>query len=46
VASPPDAWAGRALVDWARQVASGGRFDEDAHRFVDVAAVVDGIYGR
>jgi len=46
LASPPDAWGGRALVDWARQVASGGRFDEDAHRFVDVAAVVDGIYGR
>ena len=46
LASPPDAWGGRALVAWARQLSMGGRFDEDGHRFVDVAAVVDGIYGR
>ncbi len=46
IASPPDAWGGRALVAWARELSRGGRFDEEAHRFVDVAAVVDGIYGR
>ena len=46
LASPPDAWGGRALVAWARQLSMGGRFDEDAHHFVDIAAVVDGIYGR
>lgn len=46
LASPPDAWGGRALVAWARRLSLGGGFDEDAHRFVDVAAVVDRIYGR
>lgn len=46
LASPPDAWGGRALVAWARQLSRDGHFDEDAHRFVDTAAVVDGIYGR
>jgi predicted dehydrogenase len=46
LSSPPDAWGGRALVDWARQLAGGARFDASAHSFVDVATVVDRIYGR
>ncbi|MGH8124602.1 MAG: Gfo/Idh/MocA family protein [Rhodanobacteraceae bacterium] len=46
LASPPDAWGGRALVDWASRLALDGRFDPAARRFVDVAAIVDRIYGR
>lgn len=46
LASPPDAWGGRALVDWAKQLSHSNRFDDDARHFVDVAAVVDAIYGR
>ena len=46
LAGPPDAWDGRALVDWVRKLACDDRFDPEARRFVDVAAIVDRIYGR
>jgi len=46
LAGPPDAWDGRALVDWVRKLARDDRFDPEARRFVDVAAIVDRIYGR
>ena len=46
LAAPPDAWGGRAAVDWARRLAAGARFDPAAERLVDVAAVLDRIYGR
>ncbi|MEO7026635.1 MAG: Gfo/Idh/MocA family oxidoreductase [Caulobacteraceae bacterium] len=46
LASPPDAWGGRAAADWARRLAAGARFDAAAERFVDVARVLDRIYGR
>jgi len=46
LAAPPDAWGGRALVDWARKLARDDRFDPQARRLVDVAAIVDHIYGR
>jgi predicted dehydrogenase len=45
LATPPDAWGGRAAVAWARQLAAGSRFDVEAERFVSVARVLDGIYG-
>jgi predicted dehydrogenase len=43
---PPDAWGGRAAVDWARRLASGERFDSSAERLVDVAHTLDSIYLR
>jgi predicted dehydrogenase len=43
---PPDEWGGRAAVDWAARLAGNGRFDPAADRFVEVAAVLDRIYGR
>ena len=43
---PPDAWGGRALVAWARQLAERPRFDPAAEQLVEVAAAIDGIYGR
>jgi predicted dehydrogenase len=46
LASPPDAWGGRAAADWARRLAAGERFDPAAERLVDVARVLDAIYGR
>jgi predicted dehydrogenase len=46
LASPPDEWGGRAAMDWARRLGEGARFDPAAGRLVDVAAVLDRIYGR
>lgn len=46
VASPPDAWGGRALVDWSRRLAEGGRYDPAADHLLDVARLVDAVYGR
>lgn len=44
--APPDAWGGRAAADWARRLAAGDRFDPEAERLVEVARVLDRIYGR
>lgn len=46
LADPPDAWGGRAIVAWARRLAGGGRYDPAIETIVDVAAVLDRIYGR
>jgi predicted dehydrogenase len=46
LASPPDAWGGRAAVAWARQLAAGAGFDPAVERVTEVAAVLDAIYGR
>lgn len=46
LATPPDAWGGRAAADWAVRLAAGERFDPEAERLVDVAGVLDRIYGR
>jgi predicted dehydrogenase len=43
---PPDDWGGRAIRDWARRLAGGETFDDEVERVVDVARVVDRIYGR
>jgi len=43
---PPDNWAGRAAVDWARRLAAGEGFGADADEYVRVAALLDRIYGR
>lgn len=39
-------WLGRAILDWARRLASSQRFDPEIERSVRVSEVVDGIYGR
>lgn len=46
LSGPPDGWGGRAAADWARRLAAGERFDPEADRLVEVAAVLDRIYGR
>jgi predicted dehydrogenase len=46
LAGPPDEWGGRAAADWARRLAGGARFDPEADNLVEVAALLDRIYGR
>lgn len=46
LASPPDPWGGRAAADWAMRLDAGERFDSAAERLIDVAQVLDRIYGR
>jgi predicted dehydrogenase len=46
LAAPPDAWFGRAAVDWAEELAAGKGFDPAVERCAEVAAVLDQIYGR
>jgi predicted dehydrogenase len=46
LAEPPDAWGGRAAVEWAQRLAAGGAFDPGIERLVRVAEVLDAIYGR
>jgi predicted dehydrogenase len=42
--SPPDEWGGRAVIDWARQLADGERFSEEIESAVRVAEGLDAIY--
>ena len=46
LADPPDAWGGRAVVDWARRLGAGARYDKSIETLVQVAGVLDRIYGR
>jgi predicted dehydrogenase len=46
IAAPPEAWGGRAAANWCQRLAAGDRFHPGAERLVDVAHVLDGIYGR
>ena len=41
---PPDPRMG-AAVDWAERLARGDRFDPEALRLVQVAALIDRLYG-
>jgi predicted dehydrogenase len=44
--SPPDDWGGRAIVDWANRLSAGAGYDPSTERLVEVARVLDAIYGR
>ncbi|BBA36735.1 oxidoreductase domain protein [Methylocaldum marinum] len=46
VAGYPDAWGGRALIHWVRQLRESGRFAPEARQFVEVAETLDRIYQR
>lgn len=46
LASPPDAWGGRAAAAWAERLAAEGAFDPDCRYFATIAEVLDRIYGR
>ena len=44
IAAPPDAWGGRAIVDWARRLATQPRFDPQIEEVVRIAETLDAIY--
>lgn len=44
--SPPDAWGGRAVVEFARRLAEDARFDPEAEHLLEVAEIIDAMYGR
>lgn len=46
ISSPPDDWAGRALIEWTKKLQNSNRFDENVASYEKVAAVIDSIYGR
>ena len=46
LSEPPDAWGGRAIVDWARRLAAGSGYSSIIEPAVQVASVLDNIYGR
>jgi predicted dehydrogenase len=46
LSEPPDAWGGRAAVEWARRLERDNRFEPEVEHLVDVAAALDAIYGR
>lgn len=46
LAEPPDAWGGRAAVQWAKQLAKSHRFDREIEHLIGVAATLDHLYGR
>jgi predicted dehydrogenase len=45
LASPPDAWGGRAAVAWAEQLARSDRHDPSSEQLLNVARVLDQVYG-
>jgi predicted dehydrogenase len=46
LASPPDAWGGRAVVDWAHRLAAGAGYSNSIEAALQVASILDRIYGR
>jgi predicted dehydrogenase len=46
LASPPDPWGGRAVIDWARRLAAGSGYSASIESAVQVASVLDKVYGR
>lgn len=44
LASPPDAWGGRAAQAWAAALAEGGRYDPAIETLIPVARALDQIY--
>ncbi len=49
LSSPEDSnwqWGGLVTIEWIKQLASDASFDPAAERFVELAEVIDSIYGR
>ena len=46
IAGHPDAWGGRAAVEWVERLASGVGFAESTPGLLQSAATLDRIYGR
>lgn len=46
LAEPPDDWGGRAVRQWVDQLQIDPSFDPDVQRCLQVASIIDSIYGR
>ena len=46
LAEPPDDWGGRAIVEGGRKPAAGAGYDSGIESAVQVATVIDRLYGR
>jgi predicted dehydrogenase len=46
LASPPDAWGGRAAAQWVEKLASGARFEGSTLGLLETARALDSLYGR
>jgi len=46
LAGYPDAWGGRALIDWVTRLAADNTFDPEVAQAVQVAEVIDRMYRR
>jgi len=46
LADPPDVWGGRAVLDWARRLAGGARYEAGIESVLQVATAMDAVYGR
>lgn len=44
IAEPPDEWPGRAICEWARQLATNPEFDPTMTQVLQVSEVLDAIY--
>jgi predicted dehydrogenase len=44
LASPPDAWGGRAAVDWLQRLNDGGGFDASTKGLLETAQALDALY--
>lgn len=46
LAEPPEEWGGQAATAWVRRLAQSAHFDPEVERQIEVASVLDAIYGR
>jgi predicted dehydrogenase len=46
IASPPDAWGGRAAAAWVEKLAAGERFHGSTDGLLETARTLDRLYGR
>jgi predicted dehydrogenase len=46
LSAPDEPWFGQAAVDWTRRLSLGQKFDPAAQHLVQVARVLDSIYGQ
>lgn len=45
LSAPPDAWGGRALIEWIKELSTNPAFNPEAENFIASAKVLDQIYG-
>jgi predicted dehydrogenase len=46
ISSPPDDWAGRALIDWTRKLQTSNLFNNSSFQYFKSAEIIDRIYKR